>query len=123
MGEASKMGLDEELDSPYVPPTADRGDPWSIGPPEALALRQAHRREEAYAKALAIANVVYFVLFTPWTCYLVCILIAHMIGSVSAPLGGSAGLDCPDPHLNLYVDRRFRSGLGFFPAKALGSWV
>ncbi len=85
MGEVSKTGLDEDFGSPYAPPTSDRSDPWSIGPPEALALRRAHRREEAYAKALAIANVVYFFLFAPWTGYLVWILISHMAGRISAP--------------------------------------
>jgi hypothetical protein len=122
MGEASKMGLDEELDNPYGPPTADRGDPWSIGPPEALALRQAHRREEAYAKALAIANVVYFFLFAPWAGYLVWILISHMTGRVSAPWVVQTGWNL-EIFLSIFISiAALATALGFLRRKrwALG---
>jgi hypothetical protein len=76
---------DEHSANPYAPPTHELADPWNIGDPGTVALRRAHRRDEAHVKALSIANFVYGLLFA-WGAYTeIKILIDHLTGQASAP--------------------------------------
>ena len=71
--------------NPYSAPAVDFRDPWRNGPADALALCQAHRREESYVKGLAIINFAYAVLFGFSEFQEVSILIGYLAGRIDAP--------------------------------------
>ncbi len=71
--------------NPYAAPAVDFSDPWRDGPVDALALRQAHRREESYVKGLAIANFLYTLFFGAAAAFEISILIGYLTGQVNAP--------------------------------------
>lgn len=48
--------------NPYTPPESQQ-DPWSVGDPIIVAVRRENQNDEAYVKALGIANYLYAFLF------------------------------------------------------------
>jgi hypothetical protein len=75
----------EDRRNPYSAPAVDFSDPWRDGPPDALALRRVHRREESLVKGLAISNFLYMLFFGTGAVYEFSILIGHLAGRVDAP--------------------------------------
>jgi hypothetical protein len=75
----------EDPGNPYAAPTVDMSDPWSHGPPEALALRRANRRDESYVNGLAITNFAYALFFGFAAFQEISILISHVAGQINAP--------------------------------------
>ncbi len=109
--------------NPYAAPTVDMGDPWTHGPPEALELRRAHRREESYVKGLAIINFAYAVLFGIAAVQEVSILIGYLAGQANA-----AWIVRPARIASLVVSvcmpiAAFGAGCGFLRRKRLGATV
>jgi hypothetical protein len=85
MSEKITAQQSDDPGNPYAAPTVDMGDPWTHGPPEALELRRAHRREESHVKGLAIINFAYAVLFGIAAFQEVSILIGYLAGQVNTP--------------------------------------
>jgi biotin transporter BioY len=85
MADQPTIGNVEDPGSPYIAPKTDLADPWSVGPPEALALRRAHRREESLVKGLAIANLFYTLFFGVSAVIEASSLIGHLTGRMNAP--------------------------------------
>ena len=71
--------------NPYAAPTAKVGDPWSKGDPAALELRRAHRRDDAYMKALVITNLIYALIFGAGAVAETSNLISHLAGGPNHP--------------------------------------
>jgi hypothetical protein len=122
MADQLNTELGEDPGNPYAAPLADLGDPWSIGAPEALALRWAHRRDESYVKLLAIANVLYVLLFGPWAGRLIWILMSHTAGWVNAPWVVNRGWLVQIFVLSCMPIAALGAAWGFFTRKRWALW-
>jgi hypothetical protein len=71
--------------NPFAPPQTDFSDRSGSFDHEAEDLRRAHFEEESYVKALAITNLVYFLLFGAMAAYLEWFFISQLKGLAGAP--------------------------------------
>jgi hypothetical protein len=85
MADQPDFAMREDDHKPSTPSQSDLGERAGAGVLSADALRHAHLDEESYVKALAIANLAYFLFFGVIATYYARVLFYHLRGRINAP--------------------------------------
>jgi hypothetical protein len=75
----------ENAGNPYAAPQAEIAEQWGAGDPELEAIRRAHRKEEAYIKALVRWHLALALLCAIFACTYLSFPIRHALGQINAP--------------------------------------